>query len=163
MSEWRIQKNPKVGFRSSTRKAKMWWRPTFCKKFKSVNVVGFELQVSNNLQISINKMLSWSHLDFKKLVHCGGRWRDHPRKTPLLTQWHIKARLKFEISFGSGHTDIAFVWQRNVEDFNPKSTDCFAASVTGNCFQVHEIMKEKIYYVDIFKHNIRNLLQKANI
>lgn len=77
-----------------------------------------------------------------RALHRGGLKGHRPRKTPLLSRRHVKARLNFardnlkhEGHFWEsvlwsdetklelfGHMDAAFVWRRKGEAFNPKNT-----------------------------------------
>ena len=112
-----------------------------------------------------------------RALHRGGLQGHRPRRTPLLKERHIKARLKFAREHLKGKDefwksvlwsdetkldlfghkkalwDVAYVWRRKGEAFNPKNTvptvkhgggsimlwGCFTASGTGSL--VHEKIK----------------------
>lgn len=123
-----------------------------------------------------------------RALHRGGLRGYRPRRTPLLKHRHIRARLKFAREYLKkkddfwksvlwsdetklelfGHRDIAYVWRRKGEAFNPVNTvptvkhgggsimlwGSFAASGTGSLVRVHGTMKKEDY-LKILKENMQ--------
>lgn len=123
-----------------------------------------------------------------RVLHRNGLHAHRPRKTPLLKKRHLKARLdyakgnlekdsthwkrviwsdetKLELF---GHRNVAFVWRKKGEAYNPKNTiptvkhgggsimlwGCFSASGTGNLVKVEGIMKKE-QYEKILNENLK--------
>ncbi|KAK3571312.1 hypothetical protein QTP86_005948 [Hemibagrus guttatus] len=120
-------------------------------------------------------------------LHTAGFHGHRPRRTPLLQ--NTKARLAFanahldkEEDFWSsvlwsdetkielfGHNDVAFIWRKKREAFNPKNTiptvkhgggnlmfwGCFSASGPGNLITVNGTMKKE-QYIKILNNNNNN-------
>ncbi|KAK3571603.1 hypothetical protein QTP86_015338 [Hemibagrus guttatus] len=123
----------------------------------------------------------------QRTLHIAGFHRRRPRRTPLLQIRHTKARLAFanahldkEEDFWSsvlwsyetkielfGHNDVAFIWCKKGEAFNPKNTiptvkhgggnlmfwGCFSAGGPGNLITVSGTMKKE-QYIKILNNNI---------
>ncbi|KAK3550549.1 hypothetical protein QTP70_000006 [Hemibagrus guttatus] len=133
----------------------------------------------------------WQHLkpDSPRTLHTAGFHGRRPRRTPLLQIRHTKARLAFanahldkEEDFWSsvlwsdetkielfGHNDVAFIWHKKGEAFNPKNTiptvkhgggnlifwECFSAGGPGNLITVNGTMKKE-QYIKILNNNNNN-------
>ncbi|KAK3557409.1 hypothetical protein QTP70_026653 [Hemibagrus guttatus] len=130
----------------------------------------------------------------QRTLHTAGFHGHRPRRTPLLQIRHTKARLaianahldkeedfwssvlwsdetKIELS---GHNDVAFIWCKKGEAFNPKNTiptvkhgggnlfwGCFSAGVPGNLITVNGTMKKE-QYIKIL-NNIRQSAEKLSL
>ncbi|KAK3511150.1 hypothetical protein QTP70_032158 [Hemibagrus guttatus] len=129
-------------------------------------------------------------------LHTAGFHGRRPRRTPLLQIRHTKACLAFanahldkEEDFWSsvlwsdetkielfGHNDVAFIWRKKGEDFNPKNTiptvkhgggnlmfwGCFSAGGPGNLITVNGTMKKE-QYIKILNNNIRQSAEKLGL
>lgn len=132
----------------------------------------------------------------QRTLHTAGFNGRRPRRTPLLQIRHTKARLAFanahldkEDDFWSsvlwsdetkielfGHNDVAFIWRKKGEAFNPKNTiptvkhgggnlmfwGCFSASGPGNLITVNGTMKKE-QYIKILSNNIRQSAEKLGL
>ena len=128
-----------------------------------------------------------SRQTLQRILHKEGLRGCKPRKSPLLTARHRKARVAFakahldkDPSFWSsvlwsdetkmelfGHRDVAFVWRKKGQAFNPSNTlptvkhgggnimlrGCFSASGPGNLVKVNGIMKKE-QYLEILEGNM---------
>ncbi|KAK3523864.1 hypothetical protein QTP70_010508 [Hemibagrus guttatus] len=133
----------------------------------------------------------WQHLkaDSPRTLHTAGFHGRRPRRTPLLQISRTNARLAFanvhldkEEDFWSsvlwsdetkielfGHNDVAFIWRKKGEAFNPKNTiptvkhgggnrmfwGCFSAGGPGNLITVNGTMKKE-QYIKILNNNNNN-------
>jgi len=161
-------------------------------------------EANNNPRITIKALLNnlgesgtkISRQTLQRTLHKGGLHGRRPRKTPLLHPRHRKARLAFakahldkDPSFWSsvlwsdetkmelfGHRDVAFVWRKKGEAYNPKNTvptvkhgggsimlwGCFSASGPGNLVKVDGIMKKE-QYIKILEENIKQSAEKLHL
>ncbi|KAK3562641.1 hypothetical protein QTP86_003380 [Hemibagrus guttatus] len=129
-------------------------------------------------------------------LHTAGFHGRRPRRTLLLQIRHTKARLAFanahldkEEDFWSsvlwsdetkielfGHNDVAFIWRKKGEAFNPKNPiptvkhgggnlmfwGCFSAGGPGNLITVNGSMKKE-QYIKILNNNIRQSAEKLGL
>ncbi|KAK3560358.1 hypothetical protein QTP86_006443 [Hemibagrus guttatus] len=132
----------------------------------------------------------------QRTLHTAGFHGRRPRRTSLLQIRHTKARLAFanahldkEEDFWSsvlwsnktkielfGHNDVAFIWGKKGEAFNPKNTiptvkhgggnlmfwGCFSAGGPGNLIKVNGTMKKE-QYIKILNNNIRQSAEKLGL
>jgi len=161
-------------------------------------------EVSNNPRLTTKEILNdisqsgtkISRQTLQRTLNKAGLHGRRPRKTPLLKPKHVKARLAFarahidkDSSFWSsvlwsdetkmelfGHRDVAFVWRKKGEAFNPKNTvptvkhgggnimlwGCFAASGPGNLVKVEGIMKKE-QYIEILQENVKQSARKLSL
>lgn len=132
----------------------------------------------------------------QRTLHNAGLHGHRPRRTPLLRKRHTKARLTFakahldkDENFWSsvlwsdetkielfGHNDVAFIWRKKGEAFNPKNTiptvkhgggnvifwGCFSANGPGNLTTVNGIMKKE-QYIKILNNNIQQSAEKLGL
>ncbi|KAK3522379.1 hypothetical protein QTP86_007959 [Hemibagrus guttatus] len=138
--------------------------------------------------------ISWQTV--QRTLYTAGFHGRRPRRTPLLQIRHIKAHLTFanahldkEEDFWSsvlwsdetkielfGHNDVAFIWRKKGEAFNPKNTiptvkhgggnlmfwGCFSAGGPGNLITVNSTMKKE-QYIKILNNNIRQSAEKLGL
>ncbi|KAK3517093.1 hypothetical protein QTP86_004153, partial [Hemibagrus guttatus] len=129
-------------------------------------------------------------------LHTAGFHGRRQRRTPLLQIRHTKARLAFANSHLDkeedfwfsvlwsdetkiklfGHNDVAFIWHKKGEAFNPKNTipsvkhgggnlmfwGCFSAGGPGNLITVNGTMKKE-QYIKILNNNIRQSAEKLGL
>ncbi|KAK3522985.1 hypothetical protein QTP86_010494 [Hemibagrus guttatus] len=133
----------------------------------------------------------------QQTLHTAGFHGRRPRRTPLLQISHTKARLAFanahldkEEDFWSsvlwsdetkivlfGHNDVAFIWRKKGEAFNPKNTiptvkhgggnlmfwGCFSAGGPGNLITVNSTMKKEQCIKILNNNNIRQSVEKLGL